>query len=55
MKTKKQIKSLKLTKSTVSNFKTTQVKGGDTNERACYYTIYWYETAPPACTSYINC
>ena len=54
MKTKKQIKSLKLTKSTVSNFKTSQVKGGDTG-RDCYYTIYWCETAPPACTSYRNC
>ncbi len=52
MKNKKLIKSLKLSKKVVSNFRSTQLEGGrDTNQRSCYYTIYWCETAPPACAS----
>lgn len=50
MKIKKQIQTLKLSKSIVSNFKITALKGGeDTNVRSCYYTIYWCETSPPEC------
>jgi hypothetical protein len=51
MKTKKQIKSLNLSKQIVSNFTTSKIAGGiDTNQRSCYYTIYWCKTTPPICT-----